>query len=175
MKKKQNHNEKPIYYFAFLFLFLLTGVKAQLPQTLTLAKTPEEVGFSSERLKRLDVHFQEVIDKGIAPNVVTFIAKKGKIVHYKAFGYSNLESKTLLKKDDIFRIASQSKAITTVGLLMLFEEGKFFLDEPISKYIPAFKNPKEETIILVFTNVHPYVHYSEIVRKFRILVYQAML
>ena len=58
---------------------------------------------------------------------------------------------------------------------MLFEEGKFFLDEPISKYIPAFKNPKEETIILVFTNVHPYVHYSEIVRKFRILVYQAML
>jgi CubicO group peptidase (beta-lactamase class C family) len=128
--------------FSFLFLFFLTGVNAQLPQTLTAAKNPEEAGFSSEGLKKLDAHFQEVIDKGIAPNIVTFIAKKGKIVHFKAFGYSNLETKTALKKDDIFRIASQSKAITTVGLLMLFEEGKFFLDEPISKYIPAFKNPK---------------------------------
>ena len=127
---------------SFLFLFFITGVNAQLPQSLTLAKTPEEVGFSSERLKRLDAHFQEIVDKGIAPNIVTFVAKKGKIAHFKAFGYSNLEAKTLLKKDDIFRIASQSKLITTVGLLMLFEEGKFFLDEPISKYIPAFKNPK---------------------------------
>lgn len=128
--------------FSFIFLFLITGIKAQVPQSFTMARTPEEVGFSSERLKRLDTHFQEVIDKGIAPNIVTFVAKKGKIVHYKAFGYSNLESKTPLKKDDIFRIASQSKLITTVGLLMLFEEGKFFLDEPISKYIPAFKNPR---------------------------------
>ncbi len=127
---------------SFLFLFFITGVNAQLPQSLTLAKTPEEVGFSSERLKRLDAHFQEIVDKGIAPNIVTFVAKKGKIAHFKAFGYSNLETKTLLKKDDIFRIASQSKLITTVGLLILFEEGKFFLDEPISKYIPAFKNPK---------------------------------
>lgn len=127
---------------SFLFLILITGVKAQLPQVFTVAKTPEEVGFSTERLQRLDTHFQEVIDKGIAPNIVTFIAKKGKIVHYKAFGYSNLETKTALKKDAIFRIASQSKLITTVGLLMLLEEGKFFLDEPISKYIPAFKNPK---------------------------------
>lgn len=127
---------------SFIFLFLITGIKAQVPQSFTTTKAPEEAGFSSERLKRLDAHFQEVIDKGIAPNIVTLVAKKGKIVHYKAFGYSNLESKTPLKKNDIFRIASQSKLITTVGLLMLFEEGKFFLDEPISKYIPAFKNPK---------------------------------
>ncbi len=129
-------------FLSYLFLFFVTGVNAQLPQVFTFAKTPEEGGFSSERLKRLDAYFQEVIDKGIAPNIVTFVAKKGKIVHHKAFGYSNLETKTALKKDDIFRIASQTKAITTVGLLMLFEEGKFHLDEPISKYIPAFKNPK---------------------------------
>ena len=124
----------------FLLLFFLTGVEAQKPQVFTTAKTPEEVGFSSERLKRLDAHFQEIVDKGIAPNIVTFVARKGKIVHEKAFGYSNLENKTPLKKNDIFRIASQSKLITTIGLMMLFEEGKFFLDEPISKYIPAFKN-----------------------------------
>jgi CubicO group peptidase (beta-lactamase class C family) len=126
----------------FLLLFLLTGVNAQIPQVLTQAKTPEEAGFSSEKLKRLDAHFQEIVDKGIAPNIVTLVAHKGKIVHEKAFGYSNLENKTPLKKDDIFRIASQSKLITTVGLMMLFEEGKFFLDEPISKYIPSFKNAK---------------------------------
>lgn len=127
---------------SFLILFLLTGVNAQVPQVLSQAKTPEEVGFSSERLKKLDAHFQEIVDKGIAPNIVTLVARKGKIVHEKAFGYSNLENKTPLKKDDIFRIASQSKLITTVGLMMLFEEGKFFLDEPISKYIPSFKNAK---------------------------------
>jgi CubicO group peptidase (beta-lactamase class C family) len=127
---------------SFLILFLLTGVNAQVPQILTQAKTPEEVGFSTERLKKLDAHFQEIVDKGIAPNIVTLVARKGKIVHEKAFGYSNLGNKTPLKKDDIFRIASQSKLITTIGLMMLFEEGKFFLDEPISKYIPSFKNTK---------------------------------
>lgn len=126
----------------FLILFLLTGVNAQIPQVLTQAKTPEEVGFSTERLKKLDAHFQDIVDKGIAPNIVTLVARKGKIVHEKAFGFSNLENKTPLKKDDIFRIASQSKLITTVGLMMLFEDGKFFLDEPISKYIPSFKNAK---------------------------------
>ncbi|MCX6218747.1 serine hydrolase domain-containing protein [Spirosoma sp.] len=85
---------------------------------------------------------QGLIDKDIAPNAVTFVAHKGKIVHYKAFGYSNLAKKTPLKRDDIYRIASQSKAITTVTLMTLFEEEKFLLDDPISKYIPAFKNPK---------------------------------
>ncbi|GAB3510514.1 serine hydrolase domain-containing protein [Emticicia fontis] len=134
--------KKLVSLASFILLFLITGVNAQTPQVLTQAKTPEEVGFSSERLKKLDAHFQEIVDKGIAPNIVTLVARKGKIVHEKAFGFSNLENKTPLKKDDIFRIASQSKLITTVGLLMLFEEGKFFLDEPISKYIPAFKNAK---------------------------------
>jgi CubicO group peptidase (beta-lactamase class C family) len=126
----------------FLLLFLLTGVSAQVPQVLVQARTPEEADFSGERLKRLDAHFQEIVDKGIAPNIVTLVARKGKIVHEKAFGYSNLENKTPLKKDDIFRIASQSKLITTIGLMMLFEEGKFFLDEPVSKYIASFKNAK---------------------------------
>lgn len=85
---------------------------------------------------------QDFIDTGKAPNLVTFVARNGKIVHHKAYGYSNLEQKTPLKRDAIYRIASQSKAITTTTLMTLFEEGKFMLDEPISKYIPAFKNPR---------------------------------
>lgn len=134
--------KKRLLLSVFILLSTSAVVFAQHPEALTPAKTPEEVGFSTEKLKRLDAHFQDLVDKGIAPNVVTLVARKGKIVHEKAFGYSNLEAKTPLKKDDIFRIASQSKLITTIGLMMLFEEGKFFLDEPISKYIPSFKNAK---------------------------------
>ncbi|GAB3340399.1 serine hydrolase domain-containing protein [Larkinella ripae] len=70
------------------------------------------------------------------------MARNGKVVHHKAYGFSNLEKKIPLKRDDIYRIASQSKAITTVTLMTLFEEQKFVLDEPISNYIPAFKNPR---------------------------------
>ena len=126
-----------------LLLFATYTLRAQpLPQAFTTAKSPAEAGFSAERLTRLDNWLQGLIDKDIAPNAVTFVAHRGKIVHYKAFGYSNLAKKTPLKRDDLYRIASQSKAITTVTLMTLFEEEKFLLDEPISKYIPAFKNPK---------------------------------
>ncbi|SFE09686.1 serine hydrolase domain-containing protein [Spirosoma endophyticum] len=129
----------------FLILFLLSTsflFAQSVPQTFTTTKSPADAGFSADRLKRLDSWLQDLIDKDIAPNAVTFVAHKGKIVHYKAFGYSNLAKKTPLKRDDLYRIASQSKAITTVTLMTLFEEEKFLLDDPISKYIPAFKNPK---------------------------------
>lgn len=125
-----------------LFLVTSLAVCQPLPQTFTVAKTPAEAGFSADRLKRLDDLMQDFIDKGMAPNAVTFVARHGKIIHYKAYGYSNLEKKTPLKRDDIYRIASQSKALVTTALMTLFEEGKFMLDEPISKYIPAFKNPR---------------------------------
>lgn len=85
---------------------------------------------------------QSFIADGIAPNAVTFVARHGKIVAFKAYGYRNIENKTPLQKDDIYRIASQTKPIATVGLLTLFEKGMFLLDDPISKYIPEFKNPR---------------------------------
>jgi CubicO group peptidase (beta-lactamase class C family) len=107
-----------------------------------VAATLQAAGFSAERLKKVDSFLQAAVNKGLAPNAVTFVAYKGQIVHYKAFGYSNLESRTPVKKDDIFRWASQTKLITTIALMMLYEEGRFFLDDPISKYIPAFKDAK---------------------------------
>ncbi|GAB4027185.1 serine hydrolase domain-containing protein [Spirosoma gilvum] len=129
-----------------LFLFFLlstTWLFAQsVPQTFTTPKSVADAGFSEDRLNRLDTWLQSLIDQGIAPNAVTFVAHKGKVVHYKAFGYSNLARKTPLKRDDLYRIASQSKAITTTTLMTLFEEEKFLLDDPIAKYIPAFKHPK---------------------------------
>lgn len=81
-----------------IFLFLITGIKAQVPQSFTTAKIPEEVGFSSERLKRLDTHFQEVIDKGIAPNIVTLVAKKGKLYTTKPLDTVILNLKRHSKK-----------------------------------------------------------------------------
>lgn len=125
-----------------LLTFLTQPLFAQSPQTFTIPKSAAEAGFSADRLKRLDTWLQGLIDQGIAPNAVTFVAHRGKIVHYKAFGYKNLEKKIPLKRDDMYRIASQSKAITTVTLMTLYEEEKFLLDDPISKYIPAFKNPR---------------------------------
>jgi CubicO group peptidase (beta-lactamase class C family) len=103
---------------------------------------PESVGFSSDRLARLDSFLKQAIDRGDLPNAVTFIARKGKVIHNKAYGFRDIENKIPLKTNDIFRIASQSKAVTSVALMTLYEEGKFGLDEPVSKYIPAFKNPK---------------------------------
>ena len=123
--------------------FLVCAAQAQThPQQFSTAASLKTAGFSAERLKKVDSFLQAAVNKGLAPNAVTFVAHKGQIVYNKAFGYSNLERHTPLKKDDIFRMASQTKLITTIALMMLYEEGRFFLDDPISKYIPAFKDAK---------------------------------
>ncbi|MCE7863695.1 MAG: class A beta-lactamase-related serine hydrolase [Bacteroidetes bacterium CHB5] len=119
-------------------LLLISSVQAQ---TLISAK-PEQAGMSAERLQRVDQMVNGFLLQGQIPGAVVLIARQGKIVYHKAYGYSNLENKTPLKPNDIFRIASQSKAITSLAAMMCFEEGKFLLDEPVSKYIPEFKNPR---------------------------------
>lgn len=106
------------------------------------ASKPEEAGMSSERLARLDEYLQKIVEEGKMNGVVAMIIRDGKIVYEKAYGYDNMEKKTPMKKDAIFRIASQTKAITSVAVLTLYEEGKFLLDDPISKYIPEFSKPK---------------------------------
>jgi CubicO group peptidase (beta-lactamase class C family) len=123
-----------------LSLITLTAL-GQSIKNFTPAK-PEEAGMSSERLLRIDQLVNEHVNKKWIPGAVVLIVRNGKIVLHKSYGYSDAEKQTALKKDDIFRIASQTKAITSLAVMMLFEEGKFLLDEPISKYIPEFKNPK---------------------------------
>ncbi len=110
--------------------------------------TPESVGMSAERLARMDNVFQKSIANGDVPGVTAIVIRSGKIVYNKAFGMADNQSNRALKSDDIFRIASMSKAITSTAIMMLWEEGKFQLDDPISKYIPEFKNP---TLIKTFT------------------------
>lgn len=122
------------------------------PQQFSTATKPSEVGFSAERLQRIDNWMRKFIDDGKVPNAVIFVARKGKIVYHKAFGYSNLEKKTPATTSDIYRIASQTKALTSVTLMTLYEEGKFLLDDPISKYIPAFKNP---VVLVSYDTINP--------------------
>ena len=131
-----------------IILFLFIGASTLLAQTNSIQKSPsltvataESVGMSSERLKRLDAMLQKsVVDKEI-PGAVAIICRNGKIIYQKAFGSADNTAGRAMKIDDIFRIASMSKAITSTAVMMLWEEGLFQLDDPISKYIPEFKNP----------------------------------
>jgi CubicO group peptidase (beta-lactamase class C family) len=111
-------------------------------QHFKLARNPEEAGFSSKGIQRLDKLITQYVSEGVMPNAVTFIARHGKIVSFKAYGFRDINSNIKLEKDDIFRIASQTKAITSVALMMLYEEGKFMLDDAVSIYVPEFKNPQ---------------------------------
>lgn len=99
------------------------------------------VHVSNDRLLRIDNLLKQAVDSGWIAGAVGFIARDGKIVYDKSFGVSDMESKKAMTSDNIFRIASQTKAITSVAVMMLFEEGKFLLDDPVSKYIPEFANP----------------------------------
>ena len=107
--------------------------------------TPESVGMSSERLERIGPVMQRYIDYRLVPGTVTLIARKGKVVHFEARGFMDLESGKPMRKDALFRIASMTKPITSVALMMLWEEGKFQLRDPVSKFIPAFADPMVST------------------------------
>ena len=132
----------------WLFLLVLIPSFALISQAQTTKVTmlteakPEAVGMSSEKLKRIDQLVQEYINNRWVAGAAVIVARKGKIVYYKGIGFDDVDKKTALKRDAIFRIASQTKAITSVAIMMLYEEGKFLLEDPISKYIPEFKNPK---------------------------------
>lgn len=142
---------KTFAFLLFLLFPLFVFAQSNKPQKLVTA-TPSQAGFSAERLQRLDRWVQAFIDSGKAPNLVILVAKRGQVVYHKAFGWSNRENGTSARTDAIFRIASQTKAIASVALMTLFEEGKFLLDEPISKYIPAFANPQ---VLVRYDTLHP--------------------
>jgi CubicO group peptidase (beta-lactamase class C family) len=120
--------------------FVVPAIEAVQPQYFKFS-TRVPSGFDTQRLQRIDDVFQKLVDTGTIPHAVTFVAHKGKVVHHKAFGWRNVEDRIPCKTDDIFRMASQTKAITAVAILMLFEEGKLLLDDPVKKYIPEFANP----------------------------------
>jgi CubicO group peptidase (beta-lactamase class C family) len=127
---------------ALLLLFVAGIVHAQHVKNFSTPAKAQDAGFSETRLARIDKLLDEHVKNQWIPGAVALIIRDGKIAYYKAAGWRDVENKSALKKDDIFRIASQSKAITSLAVMMLWEEGKFLLDEPVSKWIPEFKNPK---------------------------------
>jgi CubicO group peptidase (beta-lactamase class C family) len=127
---------KKVFFPLLLILLLSAAISAQKIIPLT---TPEAAGFSSERLKLLDREMNDWAKNEWMQGGVALIIRNGKVAYYKAAGYNDLDTKSVMQKENIFRIASQTKAITSVAMMMLFEEGKFSLDDAVSKYIPAFK------------------------------------
>ena len=99
---------------------------------------PEDVGMSSERLARIGPAMQKHIDAGEIAGVATLVARRGVIVHHEAYGYSDIAKRTPMRTDHIFGLASSSKPITAVAILMLVESGDVRLNDPVSRYIPEF-------------------------------------
>jgi CubicO group peptidase (beta-lactamase class C family) len=106
-----------------------------------LAKAaPETVGMSTERLQKIDAHLQEHLDKKWIPGAVSMVARKGKVVYSNTIGTSGIKNQPL-KTNDVFRLASMTKPIVSTAIMILVEEGMCTLEDPLSKYIPEFKNP----------------------------------
>ncbi len=129
-----------IAIFAFTLAFSCNGPVTHLPQEFEVATDHAAAGFDHQRLARIDSVLTHYIETGKIPNAATFVSRNGKIVHHKAYGYQDIENAVPLSTGNIFRIASQTKAITTAALMTLYDEGKFLLDEPVSRYIPWFTN-----------------------------------
>jgi CubicO group peptidase (beta-lactamase class C family) len=121
---------RSIYILLCLLVFEVTTAQRQ------------SLAFDQKRLSILDSFMNAYVDQGKAPNVSVYIAHKGKTIKHQSYGLSNLELGTKAVKDNIYRIASQTKLLTSICVMMLMEEGHFYLDEPIKKFIPAFANPK---------------------------------
>jgi CubicO group peptidase (beta-lactamase class C family) len=125
----------------FLFCFGIL-LQSSLSAQGLVNGLPEKNGFSAERLARIDKIVQQYIDSGWINGAIGLVARNGQIVYHKGLGFDNKAAGKPMTKDVIFRIASQTKAITSVGVMQLVEQGKILLDDPISKYIPAFRKPR---------------------------------
>lgn len=120
-----------------LLLLWQTVIAQQLTHT-----SPEKAGFSSERLQKITEMINSYSKDHQVAGIVAIVAREGKIVYHSASGYRDIEAGIPMQKDDIYRIASQTKSVTCTAVMMLYEEGKFLLDDPVSKYIPEFRNPE---------------------------------
>jgi CubicO group peptidase (beta-lactamase class C family) len=147
---------RQLYSAMTAFVFLLVGVVGLRTTAHPAAATatpasalaanptaaPEDVGLSSERLERIASVIQKSVADGRIAGGVTLVARHGKVAYLKAVGMADREAKKPMRTDSIFRICSMTKPLTSVAVMMLYEEGHFTLDEPVSHFIPEFKNMK---------------------------------
>jgi len=135
----------PILTFFFVTLVLSTPLAAQKAATAKAAPattTPEDVGLSAERLERITSAIQKSVDNKRIAGGVALVARHGKVVYLKAVGNADRDAKRPMRTDSIFRICSMTKPITSAAVMILYEEGRFLLNQPVSDFIPEFKNMK---------------------------------
>jgi CubicO group peptidase (beta-lactamase class C family) len=123
-------------------LFLLSIISVCAVQANFTFAADGATGFVADRLDRIDDTVKAEIAAGKIPGAVAMIVRNGRTVYHKSFGYADIATKTPMQNDSIFRIASMTKAITSVGVMTLYERGHFQLNDPISKYIPEFADPQ---------------------------------
>ena len=145
----------------FLRLFLITATIfsfsfATAADSLPVVQ-PEDVGFSSEQLNKIETYFASRVEKGEIAGIVTLVARHGKIAHFSAVGYQDAEQEILMEKDTIFRVYSMTKPIVSAALMMLYQDGLFQMNDPLSKFIPEFADlrvlrdpngPLDETVAM---------------------------
>lgn len=117
---------------------LVLGITFGIFAAAATAAEPAPAGFLPERLERIDRVIEESIAAGELPGAVALVVRDGEIAYQKAFGYADLASKKPMRVDTIFRIASMTKAITSVGVMMLYEHGHFQLNDPLAEFLPEF-------------------------------------
>ncbi len=125
-----------------LAVFLCTLVALPVMGGSVPTAKPEEIGMSADRLRRVHESIQRHVDAGAISGAVTLVSRRGKIAHFEAHGLMDIESKKPMATDTIFRLASMSKPVTGVAVMMLVEEGKLRLNDPVSKFIPQLKEMK---------------------------------
>ena len=123
-------------------LLLIVIIIINAHTIISAQQVSENAGMSAERLMRIDNTVNDYINKKWLNGAVAIIYKNGKLIYHKGFGYSDIDKKTPMQKDAIFRIASQTKALTSVSIMILYEQGKLLLNDPVSKYIPEYKDEK---------------------------------
>ncbi len=122
-----------------LVAIIVLGYSIVSAQGLPVA-VPEDVGMSSDRLARIDAYVERHLEAHHFSGAVTAVARRGRLVQIKAYGLQDIESGTPMSEDSIFRFYSMTKPITSVAVMMLFEEGHFLLNDPVSKFLPEFKD-----------------------------------
>jgi CubicO group peptidase (beta-lactamase class C family) len=148
----------PCIVLALIAVTFQTALAAGL-QALPTAKA-EIVGMSTQRLTRLSEGMKSLVDQGRLAGVVTMVARRGKVIEFEAAGKRDIGANLPMQKDSIFRIYSMTKPITGVAMMMLFEEGKWQLNDPVAKYIPEFADLKVYGIdadgnVVLKDQVHP--------------------
>ena len=133
----ENIKDMRNFYLAIICMFLTGNGISQLP-----ISSPEAVGMSGDRLTQITKLSREYVDSSRVAGIVTMVARKGKIVYFETFGKRGMDDAANLKKDDLFRIFSMTKPITAVALMQLYEQGKFHMKDPVTKYIPELSGLK---------------------------------